>query len=112
MLVALMSCGPSRVVPAEYRAGLTVVCDAIDAYGQNLSLTGSGSIVEQAIASEAARQAAGDAFESWVALSVPSVPAALRTQIEQYRATTFDLINRPAELQSDCRSLEAALRPS
>jgi len=88
---------------------LTAVCNAIDAYGQSLSLNGSGSIIEKAVRAEAARKTAGDAFNAWAALSVPDVPAGLRAQIEQYRSTQFDLVSRPAELQSDCRALEGAL---
>jgi hypothetical protein len=104
------SCTPSPVVPDSYRVGLTAVCDAIDQYEASLSLGGSGSIIEGAVKAEAARAAAGGAFKAWVALPVPGVTAALRAQVEEFRMTPCDLINRPADIQADCRALEAALR--
>jgi hypothetical protein len=105
-----LACSPTPAVPVEYRTALTRVCDAIDAYGESLSLSGSGSIIEQALVAETARKLAGDAFKAWSDLSVPNVPRALRTQVEHYRSAEFDLIHRPADLQAECRALEAALQ--
>jgi hypothetical protein len=108
LILAIAGCGQSPSVPTEYRAALTTVCDAIDSYEMALSLEGSGSIIDHAFAAEAARKAAGEAFERWAALDVPAVPV-VRGPVEEFRSTDFDLINRPADLQRQCRALDGLL---